>query len=409
MNILYIAYSCAPDHGSEDKIGWNVPLAAAAGNRVFVITKEEHRDAIEAYRKTHALPGITFYYVDIPGVYKKILKKGAAYSVRLNIWHRRAFPLAKKLCAEEPIDIIHQITPIEFRSIGGYWRIKNTGFVCGPLGGGECIPRGLTAYAKNHMLVERIRAILNRMARLKYRLTGALKKCDYVLFANHETKAYISDLIDGVPHEVYFDNGIGLRDISPRLDDFTPRSSPCTFLVAGRMAYRKGHDLLLDALKRIPKEMAYTCRIVGDGPELSRLKERAIQEGLTETVAFTGKVPFTQMREEYRNADVFVMPSIRETSGAVLLEAMSKAMPVITANHFGGAVILDETSGWLFDGEDRESCIENLKNTLIECINSRETVKARGVRALEAAREQTWEKKAAHYDRIYRQLMDQKR
>ena len=55
MNILYIAYSCLPDSGSENKIGWNIPIESSKSNNVFVVTKEEHREAIEAYLKKHPL------------------------------------------------------------------------------------------------------------------------------------------------------------------------------------------------------------------------------------------------------------------------------------------------------------------------------------------------------------------
>ena len=409
MNILYIAYSCAPDHGSEDKIGWNIPLASAVHNRVFVITKEEHRQSIEAYCAENGIENISFYYVDIPQVYKKILKKGATYSARLNIWHRRALSIATQICKEAQIDIIHQITPIEFRSIGDYWKIPDVKFICGPLGGGEYIPTGLQGYATKHIFVETVRAIWNRSARLKYRWTGTLRKCDYVLFANRETKGYIKDLLDKVPCELYFDNGIGEQDLSAKADRNMSHTDVRSFLVAGRIAYRKGHDLLVDALKRIPSDLSYRCHIVGGGPELERLQERCTKEGLSERVTFTGRIPFSQMNEEYRNTDVFVMPSIRETSGAVLLEAMSKAMPVITSNHFGGAVILDESSGWLFHGIDRESYIESLKNAMVDCITNPEAVAARGAAAWDAAAEHTWEKKAAHYNDIYRRVMEQTR
>ena len=43
MNILYIAYSCNPFAGSEDKIGWCVPFESSKTNKVYVITKEEQR------------------------------------------------------------------------------------------------------------------------------------------------------------------------------------------------------------------------------------------------------------------------------------------------------------------------------------------------------------------------------
>ena len=141
MNILYIAYSCSPYYGSEDKIGWNIPMVSGKTNKVFVITKEEHRQDIETYLSQHKIDNVYFYYVDIPSAYKKIFR-GSFYSGRLNIWHKRAFPLAKEICKEKKIDIIHQITPVEFRSIGDYGKIPHIKFICGPLGGGEMLPEG---------------------------------------------------------------------------------------------------------------------------------------------------------------------------------------------------------------------------------------------------------------------------
>ena len=152
MNILYIAYSCSPKSGSEEKIGWSIPLESAKSNNVFVITKEEQREKIEQYISENGDVNISFYYVDIPKIYKKVFK-GFLYSGRLNVWNKRAVLLAKEICRENNIDIIHQITPIEFRSIGDYGKISDGKFVCGPLGGGEFVPSGLKHYIKKHFLV----------------------------------------------------------------------------------------------------------------------------------------------------------------------------------------------------------------------------------------------------------------
>ena len=86
MNILYIAYSCSPYNGSEDKIGWHVPVESAKTNHVWVITKEEQRPAIEHYLSKHRLENIQFLYVDIPAIYKKLFRS-FLYSGRLNIWN----------------------------------------------------------------------------------------------------------------------------------------------------------------------------------------------------------------------------------------------------------------------------------------------------------------------------------
>lgn len=183
------------------------------------------------------------------------------------------------------------------------------------------------------------------------------------------------------------------------------KSNKCKFLVAGRMIYRKGHNVLLDALKCIPLELQYECRIVGDGPELKRLKSRCNKLGLSDRVIFIGKVPFEEMTKEYINADVFIMPSIRETSGAVLLEAMSKSIPIVTMNKFGGAILLDENTAWLYDGFTMDECVSNLKDALIDCIKYPNDVILKGRNARKAAEKYIWHEKNKHYNEIYEKLI----
>ena len=107
----------------------------------------------------------------------------------------------------------------------------------------------------------------------------------------------------------------------------------CVFLIAGRMIYRKGLDFLFDALMRIPQETRYQVRVVGDGPELEHLRKRCKDDlNLSEHVHCMGSIPYMEMEKEYACADVFIMPSIRETTGTVLLEAMSKGMALPIRN-----------------------------------------------------------------------------
>ena len=81
-------------------------------------------------------------------------------------------------------------------------------------------------------------------------------------------------------------------------------SSMCIFLVAGRLIYRKGHMFLFDALERIPTELSFQCRIVGDGPDLKKLKKRIADSPISNKVVFTGKIPFVEMEQEYNKAMV---------------------------------------------------------------------------------------------------------
>lgn len=404
MNILYIAYSCLPHKGSEEKIGWNVPLESAKKHNVFVVTKEEHRPIIEEYIKSHNINNPKFYFVDINSIYKKLFK-GAFYPIRLNIWHKKAYPFVKGLCEKENIDVIHQITPVEFRSVGNYADIENTKFICGPLGGGELLPEGLACYAKGNMIIELLRKILNKWSKFRYKQSGTLKRCNYILFVNKETQRHISDLIDGVQYSIFPEIGVSEEDLV-NIERKEKAQSDITFLVAGRLVYRKGHSFLFDVLKELPEGLRYSCRIVGDGPEREKLENKCRSYGLQDKVVFTGRLEFSAMAKEYENADVFIMPSIRETTGTVLLEAISKGLPVITINRFGGSVLLDNNCAYFYDGKTTDDFKNGLKQAILRAVSDKKNGYDYSAVLTERAKQHLWENKLEYYNSLYNKITE---
>lgn len=386
MKILYIAYSCAPEKGSEDRIGWMIPMTAAKHHTVWVITKEEHRLRIEAWQKNHEMPDIQFLYADIHPVWKQLLR-GRAYSLRLNLWHRKAQPLARDLCRREGIRVIHQITPVELRSIGDYGAIPGAAFVCGPVGGGEYIPRAFRKYIRHRSLPEPARKTANRLSLLRLKRRGILDRCGILLAANRETAKCFPER----PVTVYPEVGICREDITGRQE----KEPGCVFLVAGRLIPRKGHALLLDKLAKLPREERWSCCILGDGPERKRLVRRCEALGFSDRVIFPGKVPFSQMEQWYRRAHVLVLPSLRETTGSVVAEAMARGLPVITMDGFGGRELVTEETGWLYKNP------EGLYEALLDCLQSPGQREIRGRLAAEAIGAHTWEEKLRFYEKQY--------
>ena len=83
---------------------------------------------------------------------------------------------------------------------------------------------------------------------------------------------------------------------------------------------------------------------------------------------------------------------------------MSQGMPVITINKFGGAILVDENTGWLYNGENRKSDIDGLKNALVACIENPKEVERRGQNAREKVKGYTWKRKCNQYEEIYKSL-----
>jgi glycosyltransferase involved in cell wall biosynthesis len=131
------------------------------------------------------------------------------------------------------------------------------------------------------------------------------------------------------------------------------------FLAVGRLAFEKGHDLLLSALANFnnknPK-LEWEARIVGWGNYKSRLEKQAQKLGIGKKVTLTGGVPRGEkLLEHYDWADVFVHPSRSEGTPKVILEAMARGLPVI-ATEVGGVskMVDDKVTGILVPSEDLE-------------------------------------------------------
>ena len=111
-------------------------------------------------------------------------------------------------------------------------------------------------------------------------------------------------------------------------------------LFVGWLLPRKGIDFLLLALREILSDPAlkkHRVRLlaVGSGPGSQRVARLVERLGLGEACVFAGSIPYPEMPEVFRAADVFVLPSIatpewQEQFGMALIEAMACGLPVVT-------------------------------------------------------------------------------
>lgn len=100
------------------------------------------------------------------------------------------------------------------------------------------------------------------------------------------------------------------------------------------------------------------------------------------------------------------MPSIRETTGTVILEGMIQGLPVITINKFGAVNIVNNENGFLYDGKTKEDMIENLKDIMIYCIENKEDVIEKSKKAKEGAMLFSFKNKVKYYNKVYYRLLE---
>lgn len=140
---------------------------------------------------------------------------------------------------------------------------------------------------------------------------------------------------------------------------FTVRDTPLsadTLLSVGRLVDVKGHRVLIEALALLaPTRPGLRLRVVGEGPERGSLEALAARLGIADRVTFVGALDRERLAAEYRSADLFVLPSLREGFGVVLLESLASGTPVVATASGGPQGIVGPAEGELAEPGDAES------------------------------------------------------
>jgi glycosyltransferase involved in cell wall biosynthesis len=105
---------------------------------------------------------------------------------------------------------------------------------------------------------------------------------------------------------------------------------PHSLIVVGRLMPPKGHKHLFEALELVRQQIPdIHLHVVGDGPLRAGLELSVRQKGLEKHVLFTGRVTDAEKIALLWRSSIFVMPSLQEGFGMVLLEAMACGLPVV--------------------------------------------------------------------------------
>ncbi|WP_033284511.1 MULTISPECIES: glycosyltransferase family 4 protein [unclassified Streptomyces] len=179
-----------------------------------------------------------------------------------------------------------------------------------------------------------------------------------------EAAARMVQLPPGVDEKV-FHPGSGGAEVRSRLG-LTER--PVVVCVS-RLVPRKGQDTLILAMPRIlAREPEAVLLIVGGGPYEKDLRRLVRETGVSDSVRFTGAVPWSELPAHYGAGDVFAMPCRTrrggldvEGLGIVYLEASATGLPVV-AGDSGGApdAVLDGETGWVVRGGSPEEAADRI-------------------------------------------------
>lgn len=328
MNYLISAYSVNPYKGSEDSIGWNWVLQYEKnykeGDRIILLTKKFNEKDTRRGLKEFNIQHVELVIVDVPDALNWFREKHSAFHHMYYIlWQHWAWLWVKHSGIH--FDVIHHVTMNDYRIPSEMYKAKGAKVIWGPMGGAQVTPKPLKVYEKNQ-LVASFREFVNKSCSWNPFYKKALRSYYKIYCINNETQKQISRIVG---KDVPLMPELALRDEYKNLPIRKGNNDILKIVFVGRLIGKKGIAFLVDALSLMPTDMNWELLIFGDGDDHALIEKQIADSGIGKNVKLMGNRPLNQIAEAYQQADVFVLPSLRETSGNVLLEAMAYAVPIV--------------------------------------------------------------------------------
>ena len=182
-----------------------------------------------------------------------------------------------------------------------------------------------------------------------------------------------------------------------------------TVLFLGRISPIKGLDTLVSAFSKVAQKISDVTLIIAGGDDrgyLDEIKKLVEVHTLSERVVFTGMLMGKEKEAAYRNADVFVVPSISESFGMSAVEAMQEGIATILTDGVGIADAALRANAAVVIKKDTDE-LANAMVELLEDKNKREELGQNAMKFVD--REYSETSVAKKMEDAYRQVIEVKR
>lgn len=343
--VLFSAFSCLPDRGSEPGVGWNWAIQAAQNIEldVTVLTRTKCRTKIEPAREKLGLNNLHFLYVPSSA---RLREKSIYFEYVA--WQRAAYNYIKKNYGPDDFDCLWHITfgnvflPIWIHKLPYK-------FVWGPMGGGEHVrPAFYKTFPFRSSLPHKVKYALIKTSKLNPIVQGPAKKASLILARTDETKALFRDayqLKTQVTLETRMDESsipLSCRSVMPFEDG---RLHIC---YTGRLIALKNVDKLVSATASLLDEgAAITLHLVGEGPMQRELEKTFERHVVANSIIFHGHLARDEALKIVASCPVFAFPSLREGGSWSLMEAMILGRAIFCFDSSGMHEMVNQSSALL--------------------------------------------------------------
>jgi glycosyltransferase involved in cell wall biosynthesis len=192
----------------------------------------------------------------------------------------------------------------------------------------------------------------------KYTIKMVFEAADGIICNSSKTYHLVNKIINGydkcvvLPFGIDIDKNVNKKNIV--------KNNFINIVSVSNLVAVKSIDKVLQAINNSKHKENIRYHIIGDGPELKKLKGLTAKLNLSQNVFFMGRVPNKEVRGLLESYDFFVLPSINEAFGVAYLEALAAGLPCVAVEKQG-----------CIDIDDEEKCILTVKPNDIDEIRSK--------------------------------------
>ncbi len=308
--------------------------------------------------------------------------------------------IVQQLVQTVGIDVVHQPTPVSPRMPSLLFSL-GVPVVIGPLNGGMHYPPVFAGQESAGT-----RAIVSAARKLSdvvnWLLPGKLRAAT-ILVANRRTREALPRGIRGSVVEMV-ENAVDLDAWTPSTAAGPPSRSPNQFLFLGRLVSWKRLDIILNSLALAPHA---TLLVIGDGMRRPAWEQLSRDLNIADRVSFLGWQPQQECARHLAQSRALVLSSIYECGGAVVLEAMASARPVIATRWGGPADYLDDQCGVLINPDSYAGMVEQFAAAMTLLSADSALAESMGKAGQLRVREHfSWQSKIDVIREIYREALE---
>ncbi len=347
LRILLSAYACEPGKGSEPGVGWHwANEMAALGHEVWVLTRSNNQTAIEAaLAASPQRPQLRFVYYDLPNCLLWLKRRGLPVQMYYALWQFGVLRTARELHERIQFHAVQHLTFGGFRTPSQLWKL-GVPFVFGPVGGGERAPMALRRdMGWRPHASELLRDLLLVLARANPMLRRCLRESALILCKTDDTRQVLPGFVRARA-KCQLEIGINTPPQISESGEPQRASGECLrLLFVGRFVHLKGGAIAVRALtEALDRGAEATLTLVGKGPEEARWRRLVAAAGIEHRIQWHPWLSQAELQAVYQSHDALLFPSLHDSSGNVVLEALSHGLPVVCLDLGGPPRIVDHQS-----------------------------------------------------------------